>query len=180
MPILKEPEEEFEKRNQNFNVSSKTKTNFNEIKPIQDALTPITIGTQQKKANELVNQLQATNVLTAKKVSEFSTRELKQYSAPPLEIIARNLVGTLKVAFFGPKITNGGYAAINQLQQLARIYSTTIVKEEEKELLNREFMRAYLAIVFKSFKNGYKKDDHRYNSVTAYQSIVEEFVRKLI
>ncbi|MCX8166760.1 MAG: hypothetical protein N3E37_02830 [Candidatus Micrarchaeota archaeon] len=181
MPVLKEPEVELEKKNQEVLLGTKTKhKSFETIQPFKDELTPITIEQQQMKAEAIINQFQPATIHIPQKKEDFSTEALKEYSAPPLEIIAKNIVGAFKVALFGPKITNGGYSAINQLQQLARIYSTTITKNEEKELLNREFMRAYLKIVFQSFKNGYKKDDHRYNSVTAYQSVIEEFVRKLI
>jgi len=105
---------------------------------------------------------------------------LDEYKQPALVTLTNALIASIKVAVYGPQVTEGSISAIRQLQQLARIYGSTISKPYEKEILKREEFRAYLGIVFTAFLKGFKKGDHRYNSASAYQTYIENFVRKLI
>lgn len=105
---------------------------------------------------------------------------LDDYQQPALAVLTSAVIANLKVAFYGPRVTSGSIAAINQLQQLTRIYGATSTKAEDKEILKREAFRAYLGIVFTSFLKGFKGGDYKYNSASAYQGYIEKFVRRLL
>lgn len=140
--------------------------------------------------NLLLNKMQAKKTETTKIAAPLKlgtdtvvgkpALSLDEYQQPALVTLTNALIASIKIAIYGPRVTEGSISAIRQLQQLARIYGSTISKPYEREILQREVFKAYLGIIFTAFLKGFKKGDYKYNSASAYQSYIEKFVRKLI
>ncbi len=144
---------------------------------VEATLNPITLSKKLEENKEQTLEIPELE----EKLKEVKPSEVaQQYSQPAFIALTNALVSQFRVWFFGPRVTQGGIIAYKQFQQLARIYASTTNNPQERAALLREALRGALAILFTSYNEGYKKNNPKYNSSTAYQEITERFVRKLL